>query len=119
MWFEVENVSELDSPSLLIYKDRVAENIKVMVQIARGTERLMVHVKTNKMPEIVKMMLANGILKFKCATIAEAEMVASAGGKYIVIAHQLVGPKIERLVRLQKCILMFFLRHYWIVRKMR
>ncbi len=102
MWFEVENVSELDSPSLLIYKDRVAENIKVMVQIAGGTERLMVHVKTNKMPEIVKMMLANGILKFKCATIAEAEMVASAGGKYIVIAHQLVGPKIERLVRLQK-----------------
>ncbi len=102
MWFEINNVSQLDSPSLLIYKNRVAENIKKMIQISGGTERLMVHVKTNKMPEVIKMMLEQGIEKFKCATVAEAEMVASSGGKYIVIAHQLVGPKIERLIQLQK-----------------
>jgi 3-hydroxy-D-aspartate aldolase len=102
MWYKVNNINKLDSPSLLIYKDRVERNIEKMISIAGSAERLFTHVKTNKMPEIVKMMLAAGITKFKCATIAEAEMVAISGGKYALISHQLVGPKIERLVRLRQ-----------------
>lgn len=101
-WYRISNENELDSPSLLIYKERVGENINKMIEIAGSVERLFTHVKTNKMPEVVKMMLAAGITKFKCATIAEAEMVAIAGGKYALIAHQLVGPKINRLVALCK-----------------
>lgn len=101
-WYEVNNVAELDSPSLLLYKERVASNIDKMIAIAGGTSRLAVHVKTNKMPEVVKMMLAKGIAKFKCATIAEAEMAAMAGAKFIIIAHQLVGPKIDRLIQLHQ-----------------
>ncbi len=99
-WYIVQNESEADSPSLLIYKERVQQNILKMIDIAGGSDRLYPHVKTNKMPEIVKMMLDAGISKFKCATIAEAEMAAIAGAKHLVIAHQLVGPKIERLVAL-------------------
>jgi D-serine deaminase-like pyridoxal phosphate-dependent protein len=102
MWYKINNVNELDSPSLLIYKERVQNNIEQMISIAGSAERLFTHVKTNKMPEIVKMMLAAGITKFKCATIAEAEMVAIAGGKYALISHQLVGPKIERLLKLRQ-----------------
>ena len=102
MWYKINNENELDSPSLLIYKERVQQNIEKMIAIAGSAERLFTHVKTNKMPEVVKMMLAAGITKFKCATIAEAEMVAIAGGKYALISHQLVGPKIERLVRLRQ-----------------
>ncbi|MDZ7934292.1 MAG: D-TA family PLP-dependent enzyme [Emticicia sp.] len=102
MWYTINNVNELDSPSLLIYKERVQNNIEQMISIAGSAERLFTHVKTNKMPEIVKMMLAAGITKFKCATIAEAEMVAISGGKYALISHQLVGPKIERLIKLRQ-----------------
>ena len=101
-WYTITNEDELDSPSLLIYRERVKENIATMIEIAGNADRLFTHVKTNKIPEIVKMMLEQGITKFKCATIAEAEMVAIAGGKYALIAHQLVGPKIERLVNLKK-----------------
>lgn len=101
-WYKVSNENELDSPSLLIYKARVEENIKKMIAIAGSTERLFTHVKTNKMPEVVKMMLEQGITKFKCATIAEAEITAMAGAKFVLIAHQLVEPKIERLIKLTK-----------------
>jgi D-serine deaminase-like pyridoxal phosphate-dependent protein len=45
-------------------------------------------------------MIAKGINHFKCSTIAEAELVAQAGGKSVLIAHQLVGPKIVRLSKL-------------------
>ncbi|CAH0994270.1 D-threonine aldolase [Emticicia aquatica] len=102
MWYKINNENLLDSPSLVIYKARVEQNINKMITIAGSAERLLTHVKTNKMPEVVKMMLNAGITKFKCATIAEAEMTAMAGGKYILISHQLVGPKIERLVKLRQ-----------------
>ncbi len=46
------------------------------------------------------MQLAQGITKFKGATIAELEMVAEAGGKDILFAYQPVGPNILRLRKL-------------------
>ncbi|RYU96367.1 D-TA family PLP-dependent enzyme [Emticicia agri] len=101
-WYKITNEYELDSPALLIYKERVKENIRKMIDIAGSAERLFTHVKTNKMPEIVKMMLEQGITKFKCATIAEAEISAMAGAKFVLIAHQLVGPKIDRLIQLSR-----------------
>ncbi len=101
-WFALENIQTLDSPSLIIYSERVERNIKQMIDRANGTERLMPHVKTNKMPAVVQLMLSAGISRFKCATIAEAEMLAMTGAKYIVIAHQLVPPKTARLLALKQ-----------------
>ncbi|MFN7116969.1 MAG: D-TA family PLP-dependent enzyme [Saprospiraceae bacterium] len=100
-WHIIKNEAVVDSPALLFYKERIQYNINKMIDIAADPQRLMVHIKTNKTPEIVQMLLEAGITKFKCATIAEAEMVAMAGGKYIIIAHQLVGPKIDRLIQLK------------------
>jgi 3-hydroxy-D-aspartate aldolase len=101
-WYPLSNEAQIDSPTLLIYKDRVEANIQKMIDLAGDPERLFVHIKTNKTPEIVQMMLRAGIRKFKCATLAEAEMAAMAGCEHILIAHQLVGPKIERLVKLRQ-----------------
>ena len=46
--------------------------------MAGDAKRLVSHVKTHKMCEIVKMQLEASISQFKCATIAEAEMLADA-----------------------------------------
>lgn len=56
------------------------------------------HVKTHKGPEVVKLLLAAGITKFKYATVAEAEMLAATGAEDILIAYQPVGPKVGRLL---------------------
>jgi D-serine deaminase-like pyridoxal phosphate-dependent protein len=47
--------------------------------------------------------LARGITKHKAATFAEAEMLAEAGVKDIVLAYNLVGPNIDRAVRFVGC----------------
>lgn len=99
-WFILSDTTEIDSPALLLYKDRVANNIELMLHIAGDAERLVPHVKTYKMIELVRMQVMRGISKFKCATIAEAEMTAKAGASTVIIAHQLVGPKIERWAQL-------------------
>jgi D-serine deaminase-like pyridoxal phosphate-dependent protein len=52
------------------------------------------------MRQIVEMQLAAGISKHKCATIAEAEMLAEAGVKDIFLAYNPVGPNIGRVIAL-------------------
>src|SRR5262249_38364388 len=78
--YRFEPVSELLSPSLVIFRDIVRQNLSEMITLARGAERLRPHVKTHKMAEVVRLAGSLGISKSKCATIAEAEMVAAAGG---------------------------------------
>jgi D-serine deaminase-like pyridoxal phosphate-dependent protein len=101
-WYQLKNPDQVISPSLLFYKEQIENNIRNMINLAGGADRLVPHVKTHKTPEIVRMQLEQGISKFKCATIAEAEMVAAAGAKWILIAYQMVGPNIARLFKLRE-----------------
>ncbi len=100
-WFEIDNIDEIASPTMLIYPDRIERNLQRMIRWAGGdASRLRPHVKTHKLPRVVAMKLAAGITKFKASTIAEVEMVAASGGRDIVLAYQPVGPNIDRLIRL-------------------
>jgi D-serine deaminase-like pyridoxal phosphate-dependent protein len=101
MWYQLKNPDEVISPSLLFYEDRIRHNVRSIISIAGGADRLVPHIKTHKCAEIVAIQLEQGISKFKCATIAEAEMLANAGAKWILISYQMVGPNIDRLFKLK------------------
>jgi D-serine deaminase-like pyridoxal phosphate-dependent protein len=101
-WYTLNNVSELDSPALVVYPERVKENLRRLISRIDNVNRLRPHIKTHKSSEVSHLMLEAGIKKFKCATIAEAEMLAVAGAPDILLAYQPVGPKIERFVMLVK-----------------
>ncbi|MEX2513409.1 MAG: D-TA family PLP-dependent enzyme [Cyclobacteriaceae bacterium] len=98
--FELQKPEEIDSPALLIYKDRAIDNIKKAIREVGSPQLLRPHVKTNKSIEACRLMMDEGIDKFKCATIAEAEMLVMAGAKDILFAYQPVGPKVHRFLRL-------------------
>jgi len=100
-WYRLENEAEIPSPALVLHRDRIEANLRQMVAIAGDAARLWPHVKTHKLPELIAWQVALGIVRFKCATIAEAEMVAGVEGvKRILLAVQPVGPQLDRLVRL-------------------
>lgn len=101
-WYRVEEVQELPSPALLIYPDRVEENLERMLRTVGDVQCLRPHVKTNKMPEILRLMRARGITRFKCATIAETEMCAREGAPDVLLAYQPVGPAPHRLAALTR-----------------
>lgn len=101
-WYRVINEAEVNSPGLLIFPDRIEANIRKMIEIAGSPGRLRPHVKTHKMPEVVKLQIKNGISKFKCATISEAEMAAMCGAKDVLLAIQPVGPNLNRFFGLRK-----------------
>ena len=99
-WYTISNIAELDTPALVVYPDRVRENIRRAIDMVGDAARLRPHVKTHKSPQVTRMMLEAGILQFKCATIAEAEMLALEGAPDVLLAYQPIGPKVERLVAL-------------------
>ncbi len=99
-WYEVSNVGEVESPALLIYPARVEENLRRMIAVAGGVDRLRPHIKTHKLPPLVATHLAAGIRKFKCSTIAEAELLAQSSAPDVLLAYQPVGPNVGRVCRL-------------------
>jgi D-serine deaminase-like pyridoxal phosphate-dependent protein len=99
-WYLINNIEDLDSPALVVYRSRVEKNIQTLSDSIDDVKRLRPHVKTHKSSQVCSMMLAAGITKFKCATIAEAEMLAVAGTSDVLLAYQPVGPKASRLASL-------------------
>ena len=100
--YAIADTSQMLSPSLVIFREIVEQNLAETIRVAGGVERLRPHCKTHKMREVVQMQLAAGITRHKCATIAEAEMLATAGVKDILLAYNPVGPNIGRVVRFRK-----------------
>ena len=99
-WYKINNVDGLDTPAVVIYIDRVKKNIQTLIQSIDDVGRLRPHIKTHKSPEVTSLMLEAGVKKFKCATIAEAEMLAMVAAPDVLLAYQPVGPKAKRLLNL-------------------
>ena len=100
-WFELSQTELTDSPALLVFPERVKHNIQTALQMVNGNvDRLQPHIKTCKSAEPIKLMMAAGIYKFKCATIAEAELLVTCGAKEVLLAYQAIGPKLKRLIEL-------------------
>lgn len=101
-WYSFDGMERVDSPALVIFPDRVKQNIQTAIGLVGNPARLRPHAKTHKSPDLTRLLLEAGIHQFKCSTIAEAEMLAEEGVKDVLVAYQLTGPKIDRFLKLQQ-----------------
>jgi D-serine deaminase-like pyridoxal phosphate-dependent protein len=69
-----------NTPALVIIESEVHHNLQMTIRAAGGAPRLMPHVKTHRAPWIVELAVEAGVTAFKCATLAEAAMIAEAPG---------------------------------------
>ncbi|MFI5185963.1 MAG: D-TA family PLP-dependent enzyme [Chitinophagales bacterium] len=99
-WYLIDDIEKTDSPALVIFSQRVKANIQTAIRMVSHIDQLRPHVKTNKSAEASQLMLDAGITKFKCATIAEAEMLGMIGAPDVVLAYQPLGPKLQRFITL-------------------
>ena len=97
--YTIANPDEVLSPGLVVFEEILRENISRMIAIAGDVGRLRPHCKTHKMIDVTRIEVGLGIVKHKCATFAEAEMLAAGGARDVFLAYNLVGPNIERAVR--------------------
>ncbi len=100
--YTIRNVETLFSPALVFFKDLIRSNIREVIRLAGSPAKLRPHVKTHKTREIAKLELEAGITKHKCATVAEAEMLASVGAPDVLLSYPIVGPNCLRMAQLIK-----------------
>jgi D-serine deaminase-like pyridoxal phosphate-dependent protein len=99
--YRVANPDELPTPAMLVFRDHLRHNIRSVCEVANGGQNLFSHVKTHKSDAVTRMQIEMGIDQFKCATLAELEMVLSAGARKAVLSYPLTQAlKIERLLAL-------------------
>ncbi len=94
---------QLLSPALVIYLDRVRDNVRTVLALTRGPERWRPHVKTTKTPEIFQQLVREGVRRFKCATTRELDVLLQTldheGVSHgdVLVAYPLVGPALGAL----------------------
>jgi D-serine deaminase-like pyridoxal phosphate-dependent protein len=93
---------EIDTPALCLDIAAVERNIAQLATFLKDKPAAArPHVKTHKSPAIAWLQLRAGAIGITCAKVSEAEVMAQAGIRDILIANQVVGAdKIARLVNL-------------------
>jgi len=93
---------EIPTPALLLDLDRFERNLKRMAEHARRAGKdLRPHAKTHRCPEIARRQVAAGALGVACAKLGEAEVMAAAGVRGLLITTEIVSPAaIARLMTL-------------------
>ncbi|MBC7236149.1 MAG: DSD1 family PLP-dependent enzyme [Chloroflexi bacterium] len=94
--------SDLDTPCLCLDAAALERNIEKMAAFCRARPvRARPHSKTHKCPTIAWMQMNAGAIGITCAKLGEAEVMAQAGIRDLLIANQILGAqKIARLINL-------------------
>jgi D-serine deaminase-like pyridoxal phosphate-dependent protein len=95
-------LAHIDTPALLLDADALEANIQRMAGFfAHRHCKLRPHFKSHKCTTIAQLQMKAGAVGITCAKLGEAEVVADAGIRNILIANQIIGPlKILRLIEL-------------------
>ncbi len=93
---------EIPTPAVLLDLDRFERNLRRMGELVRRHgKNLRPHAKTHRCPEIARRQIAAGALGVACAKLGEAEVMADAGIRGLLITTEVVpAAKIERLMGL-------------------
>ena len=98
------NSNELPTPCLVLDLDRFESNLDRMNRVAREAGvALRPHAKTHKCVHIARRQIELGAIGICTATIAEAEVLAAAGIRGLLITAEMVGePKVSRFIKVLK-----------------
>ncbi|HKB24294.1 MAG TPA: DSD1 family PLP-dependent enzyme [Methylomirabilota bacterium] len=93
---------EIPTPALLLDLDRFERNLATMAAHVRSAGKaIRPHAKTHKCPEIAKRQIAAGARGVACAKLGEAEVMARAGVRGLLITTEVVtATGLGRLTRL-------------------
>jgi D-serine deaminase-like pyridoxal phosphate-dependent protein len=95
-----ESLTEVETPAVLIDLDQVERNIQEMAGAAGAHGvRLRPHVKSHKIPQLMRMQLDGGAIGATCATLREVETMIDAGCPSVTLAFPLLSA--EKVARLQ------------------
>ena len=93
-------IQQIPTPALVLDLDLFEKNLTRMAEHVKAAGKsLRPHFKAHKCPEIARRQIAAGAIGVCCATVLEAELVASAGISGILVTSPLADPqKMARVI---------------------
>ena len=90
--YAVAGVDAIITPALLIYPALVESNIAATIAMAGGNpDRWRPHMKTAKIPAVLRMLLAQGVTTLKCSTTLELQVACEVGFPDVLLAFPVMG----------------------------
>src|SRR5215213_6434650 len=98
-----DSLSDVETPAVVIDLDQVDRNIREMAGAAGAHGvRLRPHIKSHKIPQLMRMQLDGGAIGATCATLLEVETMIDAGCPSVTLAYPLMSAdKVSRLLALR------------------
>jgi D-serine deaminase-like pyridoxal phosphate-dependent protein len=101
--YRIEDVHRITTPALLIYPDFVEANIQATINMASGDpNRWRPHLKTAKIPAVVRQLLGHGVNNFKCSTTLELLTACQMGVPDVLLAFPVVGANASRVLEIAR-----------------
>jgi D-serine deaminase-like pyridoxal phosphate-dependent protein len=101
-FWELADPEQILTPALAISPARVVENIDAVLRNLGPADRWQPHAKTFKMRWTVDRLLDWGVRRFKCATVAELELLCDAGVDEALLAMAVTGAAQRRVRELAR-----------------
>jgi len=98
------HTDELETPFAAVDLDKLEANIAGLQRyLHEHGIRNRPHIKTHKIPEIAHMQIEAGAVGIACQKLTEAEVMAQAGIRDILVTYNIIGEaKLQRLMRLAR-----------------
>jgi D-serine deaminase-like pyridoxal phosphate-dependent protein len=101
--YRLADEGRLVTPALLVYPDAVSANISTMLGLVHGDPgRWRAHIKSAKLPSVIRQLIAAGVAFLKCATTLELRVALECGARNVLLAYPIVGPKVARVADLAR-----------------
>ncbi len=96
--YTLADAEPLVTPALLIYPEIVDANIKAIIKLAGGNpDRWRPHIKTAKVPAVIRQLIAHGVRHLKCSTTLELLTACQAGASDVLLAYSVMGANAIRV----------------------
>lgn len=95
------HAEKLLTPALVLYPELVSHNIRRMVDLCDGDPlRWRPHLKTAKIGAVMKMLVAAGVTRGKCATTLELLTACQSGFQDVLVAYPHTGANAARIIQI-------------------
>ncbi len=95
------DAEQIITPALLIYPGAVENNIQATLKLAGGdANRWRPHLKTAKIPAVIRMLVAAGVRNVKCSTTLELLVACEQGAADVLLAFAVTGANARRVAQI-------------------
>jgi D-serine deaminase-like pyridoxal phosphate-dependent protein len=97
------DIEQIITPALVIYPAVVESNIQATLKLTGGDpNRWRPHLKTAKIPAVIRMLVAAGVRNVKCSTTLELLVACEEGASDVLLAFSVTGANARRTVQIAK-----------------